>query len=229
MKQIRLHPQLELLNTWAIDRTRFSPDATKPPLCLRCGQPLSPILSHNALSRYADVHICAACGMDEAMGDATQTPKRFINWAAVAEHWLKAPAENVAWVLQPTCPFSEIYLDTSVDQLGHKSPGTELAYARSDYDGRRWWTTWFAVRENLKTPDRTTEIDQFMDALFSLPEMASLETMRRMCRVYAEPTSDPTEFNLYCNTKHFHVWLRLITRERDYNLYVHFYVIENKK
>ena len=125
----RLYPQLELLNTWAIDRTRFSPDATKPPLCLRCGQPLSPVLSHNALSRYADVHICAACGMNEAMGDATQTQKRFLNWAAVAEHWLKAPAENDAWVVQPTCPFFEIYLDTSVNQLGHKSPKMELAYA----------------------------------------------------------------------------------------------------
>lgn len=158
MKQNRLHPQLELLNTWAIDHTRFSPDATKPPLCLRCGQPLSPILSHNALSRYEDVHICAVCGMDEAIGDATQAQKRFINWAAVAKRWLKAPAEN----------------------------------------------------------------DQFMHALFSLPEMASLETMRRMCRVYAEPTSDPTEFNLYCDTDHFHVWLRLITRERDYSLYVHY-------
>ena len=112
---------------------------------------------------------CAACllSVDSKQGlcDAIQTQKRFLNWAAVAEHWLKAPAE----------------------------------------------------------------IDQFTHALFSLPEMASLETMRRMCRVYAEPTSDPTEFNLYCNTKHFHVWLRLIIRERDYNLYVHFYVIENKK
>lgn len=39
MNKVRLYPQLELLNTWAIDRTRFSPDATEPPLCLRCGRP----------------------------------------------------------------------------------------------------------------------------------------------------------------------------------------------
>ena len=38
MNKVRLYPQLELLNTWAIDRTRFSPDATEPPLCLRCGR-----------------------------------------------------------------------------------------------------------------------------------------------------------------------------------------------
>ena len=45
MKEIRIYPKPELLNTWAIDRTRFSPDATKPPLCLRCGQPLAPSIS----------------------------------------------------------------------------------------------------------------------------------------------------------------------------------------
>lgn len=50
-----------------------------------------------------------------------------------------------------------------------------------------------------------------------------------MCRVYAEPTSDPTECNLYCDTERFHVWLRLIIRKRDYNLYVHFYVKENEE
>ena len=47
MNKVRLYPQLELLNTWAIDRTRFSPDATEPPLCLRCGRPLNPVLSRN--------------------------------------------------------------------------------------------------------------------------------------------------------------------------------------
>ena len=68
-----------------------------------------------------------------------------------------------------------------------------------------------------------------MGALFTLPEMASLNTLRQMCRVYAEPTADPTECNLYCDTERFHVWLRLITRKRDYNLYVHFYVKENEE
>ena len=40
---------------------------------------------------------------------------------------------------------------------------------------------------------------------------------------YAEITSEPTEFNLYGETGLLYVWLRLITRERDYNLYCHFY------
>ena len=229
MKEIRIYPKLELLNTWAIDRTRFSPDATKPPLCLRCGQPLAPALAQNALSRHADVYICDACGTDEALCDAIGFPKRFILWDAVENQRLKAPADDDAWLLKPLCSFDQIYLDATEDQMGRKSPRTELAYSRSDYDGRKWWTTWFTVHEGLKTPERVAEIDQFMDALFALPEMASLNTLRQMCRVYAEPTADPTECNLYCDTERFHVWLRLIIRKRDYNLYVHFYVKENEE
>lgn len=104
------------------------------------------------------------------------------------------------------CSVRQIYLETSKDELGHKSPRTEVAYSRSDYDGQRWWTTWFTAREELKTQERTKEIDQFMESLFALPEMASLEAMRKMCRVYAAPTSERTEFNLFCDTDHFHVW-----------------------
>ena len=154
--------------------------------------------------------------------------KYFINWDAVTEHRLKVPADDDAWIIKSICPFDQIYLETSEDQLGHKSPKTELAYSRSDYDGHRWWTNWFTAREELKTPERVKEIDRFMESLFALPEMASLETMRQMCRFYAEPTAEPTEFNLYCDTDHFHVWLRLVTRQRDYNLYVHFYVADEK-
>ena len=57
MSPIQIRSKLDLLNTWAIDRTRFSPDASRPPACLRCGRPLDPVLGHNALSRYADVYI----------------------------------------------------------------------------------------------------------------------------------------------------------------------------
>lgn len=229
MNKVRLYPQLELLNTWAIDRTRFSPDATEPPLCLRCGRPLNPVLAYNALSRHIDVHICDTCGTDEALSDALGFPKRFILWDAVENQRLKVPTDDGAWHLKSECPFYQIYLETSEDLLGHKSPRTEFAYSRSDYDGHRWWTTWFTAREELKTPERTREIDQFMESLVALPEMSSLEAMRQMCRIYAEPTSERTEFNLYCDTDRFHVWLRLVTRQRDYNLYVHFYVAEGKK
>lgn len=46
---------------------------------------------------------------------------------------------------------------------------------------------------------------------------------RRNGYEYAQTTSDSTEYNLYSETEHFHIWLRLITRNRDYNLYCLFF------
>lgn len=63
-----------------------------------------------------------------------------------------------------------------------------------------------------------------MEALFRLREFTTLASLTRMCRSCAQPSSEPTEFDLYTQTEHFYLWLRLITRERDYNLYVHFYL-----
>lgn len=44
-----------------------------------------------------------------------------------------------------------------------------------------------------------------------------------MCRSYAEVTSEPQSSICMGKTGLLYVWLRLITRERDYNLYCHFY------
>ena len=68
------------------------------------------------------------------------------------------------------------------------------------------------------------EIDGFQNVLMELWEFRSLRSMTRMCRIYAQRTSEKTEFNLYSETEHFNIWLRMITRERDYNLYVYYYL-----
>jgi len=57
-----------------------------------------------------------------------------------------------------------------------------------------------------------------------LPEFENLDMLRFFCKENAAPTSERTEFNLYSETEHFFIWLRMITRERDYNLYVSFYM-----
>ena len=55
-----------------------------------------------------------------------------------------------------------------------------------------------------------------------LAAFKTLNTMRRFCR-YAQATSEATEFNLYSETDHLYIWIRMITRFRDYNVYVHYY------
>lgn len=68
------------------------------------------------------------------------------------------------------------------------------------------------------------EINDFSDSLMELPEFLNLETLQAFCKQYARATSEPTEFNMYSETDHFYIWLRMIMRRRDYNLYVSFYL-----
>lgn len=128
------------------------------------------------------------------------------NWVFFPDpNWLCAPGAN-------TLPLSSA-----------RYPASLVAYSRSDYDGWRWWTTWFPDEEIRPAPELGQEIDAFQSQLLALPEFKTLWAMERMCRLYAQPTNEPTEFNLYAETAHFHIWLRLITRERDYNLYTYFF------
>ena len=122
-------------------------------------------------------------------------------------------------LLVSNCSFLELFQHNTA---GFR-PASEVAYSRSDYDGRRWWTTWHQCQKERPTLDVAHEIDAFQNALFSLPELQSLTTMKQLCE-QAEATNEPTEFNLYSETEHFHIWLRLITRFRDYNVYVHYYL-----
>lgn len=222
---IYLYPQAELLGVWARDREFFCPDAGGSVRCLRCGGPLRDRLMENALSRALDVHICPTCGMDEALRDANGTVLPVREWWAVQEDRLEPPSDRAGVALVPACGFSHIFTGPQkkfpLSSLDH--PVSELAYSRSDYDGYKWWTTWYTCQGERATGALAEEIDDFQTSLFALPEFQSLWSLRRMCRSYAETTAEPTEFNLYAETGLLYVWLRLITRERDYNMYCHFY------
>ncbi len=50
--------------------------------CPRCGrESMDPVLLRNALSRYADLHICPDCGTAEAMLDMMNNPMPLHEWA----------------------------------------------------------------------------------------------------------------------------------------------------
>lgn len=52
-------------------------------LCPRCGKDtMKQPLHTNALSRHADIYICDACGMEEAILDYTHAPLLIEAWAA---------------------------------------------------------------------------------------------------------------------------------------------------
>lgn len=224
--RIKLYPKSDLELLWRVRRCDFDNGTPETTTCMRCGGALRRSLSENALSRAMDVHVCPVCGTDEALRDATGDVLPVSEWYIVKHHYFGEHDTPGSAVLVPTCSFGEIYFGPKkklpLSSLDY--PVSLVSYSRSDYDGKRWWTTWHGRPEDRPSSELAAEIDAFQDALLALPEFETLWTMKRMCFLYAEGTSEPTEFNLYTQTEHFNIWLRLITRERDYNLYVHFYL-----
>ena len=114
------------------------------------------------LSRYADVQICEACGMDEALRDAAHTPLPLVEWDAVKSGHLKKKAEKSICYLVQNCTFSEVFKHTYKPPMQLiERPVNELAYSRSDYDGYRWWTTWHNESGKKTPPELVKETDEF--------------------------------------------------------------------
>ena len=217
---IELYLKADFEREWA--KTKHDP-GTMP--CMRCGGPMREALAENALSRALNAYVCPACGIDEALRDAAGKVLPVRDWYAVTQHRFAEHKDPQAVKLTPTCAFMEIFsgAQKTLPLSSVRHPISLVAYSRSDYDGWRWWTTWFRDEEIRLAPELAQEIDAFQSQLFALPEFKNLWAMERMCWLYAQPTKEPTEFNLYAETAHFHIWLRLITRERDYNLYTYFF------
>ena len=159
--KIKLYPKDLLETAWRKDKKLYADgDAVKPPQCLRCGAPLAAHLMVNALSRYADVQICEACGMDEALRDAAHAPLPLTEWDAVKRGRLPASEKGRVCYLDTTCTFEEVFqhTDTPPMQLTGR-PVSEITYSRSDYDGHQWWTTWHDGPGKKAAPELVKEID----------------------------------------------------------------------
>lgn len=226
--KVSIFPRQALEAKWLEYKKLYSPDAVKPPLCLRCGERLHRELSVNALSRHANVMICNKCGTDEALRDYSNSTLPQREWYAVKHGVIQPDCGIDVAMLDAVCSFQEVFDEPKrpvwFSSMGE--PVSKLAYSRSYYRNQQWYTTWFECREKPKDEDSAKEIDDFQSALMALPEFEDLYTMSNLCLNFAEPTSEPTEFNLYSVTPHFYVWLRMITRQGDYNLYCHYFYKE---
>ena len=227
MKKFRvvIYPKYDLELAWLVSKSHFDMDQPEYRTCMRCGQKMRYPLAQNALSRALDVYVCPECGMDEAIRDATGEILPVSEWYVVKHHYFGENEPTNTSRLLRDCNFQRVF-SGSKKTLPLNSvlyPASLIAYSRSDYDGYKWWTAWFHGQEEKALPEVAYEMDAFMDALFALPEFKTLRSMKRTCKLYAEPTAEQTEYNLYSETEHLYIWLRLITRERDYNLYVYFY------
>jgi predicted RNA-binding Zn-ribbon protein involved in translation (DUF1610 family) len=83
----------ELLNETLRDY-KARQDAGEHMMCPRCGRDaMDPSIHRNALSRYADVHVCDDCGTAEAMLDLMKNPLPPTQWACVRSERPRADFE----------------------------------------------------------------------------------------------------------------------------------------
>lgn len=192
-------------------------------LCLRCGKPLHKEIALNSYSRYADVYICSECGMDEALRDYQGNILPYEQWHAVVAGKMADVGINNNLFLRTDCTFPEVFAYKKREENSViEYPISEVVYCRLYYNGHRWYNTWFE-RQSKPVQELVSEIDKFQKALYETAEFKNLNSMERMCRLLKPIDDFSNEFNLYSETQHFYIWIRLITRRNDYNLYVHYY------
>lgn len=121
-------------------------------------------------------------------------------------------------LLQKHLFFRQAWLD-SVDSR----PNSEVGYIRADHDGWRWWNTVWPIHKELETPELLAEFDAVYNAFTQ--EFANLNEVGRFCQKSAEAvgTDRGVEYNAYLMGEYGFYWLRMNTRKKEYNLYLHCY------
>lgn len=135
--------------------------------------------------------------------------------------------------LQFTCSFPQVF-----ENLDAASPAAtpryrdKIGHLRADYDGYRWWNTWWPDHANLFSTARSQEINQVYESLTGSDAFSSLSKLRQFCDAHPEArvhAQAPDEYNFYYEGPLCWYWIRAITRHRDYNLYIHAFAKEGEQ
>jgi len=122
--------------------------------------------------------------------------------------------------LKIECPFPEVFEDKVLIN-GLPEYCRKIGHIRADHDGYRWWSSIWPLHKELSTPETSKEIDDVYTRLTSKDAFATLSEMTDFCHDHPQAAVDRTEFNFYYEGEYCLFWIRCITRNKDYNLYVH--------
>lgn len=100
-----------------------------------------------------------------------------------------------------------------------------VAYNRADHDGYHWWNTWFPKNGTGGNPDMEEEMEKFSAYILTDQLGKGISDIPKLGEFYAaEPTKDQ-EYHLYCEGTYCNYEVKLINREKDYNVYIYVYKI----
>ncbi len=131
--------------------------------------------------------------------------------------------DSILKSVKTTCPFPEVFEEWEQPEGSwNKVPRKKIGHIRADYQGR-WWNTVWPCHPDLATEEVKAEIDQVYEALTAENALKDLHTLTDFCKAHPEACVErqfQSEYNFYLEGKTCNFWIRLITRERDYNLYL---------
>lgn len=137
--------------------------------------------------------------------------------------------QNILSKLQIECPFPGAFSEPEKrgEHSTHLGAGNQkIGHIRADYDGHRWWATAFPAYSELQSKRTAKEMDMVYAALTAKDAFCDLQELRRFCEDHIEACIDhefQQEFNFYLSGEACNFWIRLITRNKDYNLYLNAY------
>ena len=135
--------------------------------------------------------------------------------------------ENILDNLLAECPFQEMMNDTEVlESCIFPVPKLKIGHIRADHDGWRWHNTVWPCHRDLATPEICKEIDRMYDRLTATDALKDLPALREFCRSRPDACIDKEsqqEYSFFYVGRHCDFWIRLTTREKDYNLYLNAY------
>ncbi len=214
MMETRIWPKhsIEMLyKKETVDR-KDAPDYVR---CYRCGKVTRRSTCGSwAISRQLDVDVCSSCGIDEALRSVSGRCLPILNWDVMTRTEIqdaKAPVADRI-LLTPVCDFQDVFQN---DPKAHK-----ICHMRAYYDGEAWIQDWIPGMKYDKS--YVADVKEFASSFFLNEDMADEYSMLRLFPI-AEQTSDSTEVNLYAEQERFSVWIRLISRSKDYHVYLNFY------
>lgn len=120
------------------------------------------------------------------------------------------------------CPF--IQTMEQKENVGGREVFTQkIGHMRADYSNGRWYNTVWPCHDELCTPEIAKEIDTVYDQLIGNDGFPDLCALKQFCYSHPEAAvgeQDQDEFNFYYIGKLCDYWIRLITRNNDYNMYL---------
>lgn len=180
------------------------------------------------------VYPCPMCEIEDCQlgrDDVTryECHKGISDWfRSRANEFFSNSTPGILGRLKMVCPFPEVYEDLDMsDGPGKGAPRRKIGHIRADYNGYRWWSTVWSSHADLATAEIKAEIDSTYDALTAPDALANLNTLRRFCWYHPEAQHNPEvddDFDFYLVGKTCDFWVRLITRDKDYNMYLSAYV-----